>query len=253
MTAARPRPRHPSASVMLRRMDGELDPTLDRRLRRHLDRCAPCRGRMERLEETSTQASGALRAALAVTPVPELRRQAARRAMRAAGERRARGRNRRFGGLAVAASIAGVLVLSWTVGPLRAWVAELGMGGGGEEVAEPVVSLPGAVVGGAASIVAFDAASDLFTIELDARQLAGDLLLQVLPIERATAQITRSGSESMLVLPAGLRIENSTASVASYRVTLPPTVSRVEVRVGDAAPHVIPVGGDGWQEEVPVR
>ena len=252
MTGARARPRHPTVSVLLRRVDGELDPTVDERLRRHLERCAPCRGQMERLEADSAEAARALSEALAATPVPELRRAAARRAVRGASER-ARGRRRRFGGLAAAASVAGLLVLSWTAGPLRAWVAEMRAGGGGAAEAEQVVALPAAVVSGAGSLVSFEAAGDLFTIELDAAQAVGHLLLQVLPTGRATAQIIRSGSESMLVLPAGLRIENSAASVASYRVTLPPSVSRVVISVADAPPRVITVGGDGWREEMTVR
>src|SRR5690606_11612159 len=64
------------------------------------------------------------------------------------------------------------------------------------------------------------------------------------------AQVTNGGAEEMLVLPAGLRIENSAGSRASYRVTLPASVRRVTVRVGQAEARSVVVGGSGWSEEV---
>lgn len=250
MTAAGNRSRHPSAGLILRRMDGELEPALDHRVARHLERCAVCKRREQSMRDVSEDASAAVRSALLETPVPELRRAAARRAVRE--EMRRRGARRwRVRGLAAAASAAGVLVLSWTVGPLRAWVWEKGpVAAGGEEA---TATLPVAVVGAEGSIVAFSAAGETFSLEIEHAQATGELLLQVLDVDRAAAQITETSGESMLVLPRGLHIENSAGSTASYRITLPASVRRVMLRVGDAPPRVIPLGEEGWRATILVE
>jgi hypothetical protein len=50
---------------------------------------------------------------------------------------------------------------------------------------------------------------------------------------RAAAQVVaRAGSEVLLVLPGELRVRNSRASTADYRVTLPSPVRRVLLHVG---------------------
>lgn len=250
MTAAGNRSRHPSAGLILRRMDGELDPALDRKVARHVERCAVCRGRERRMRGDADDVARAVGEALRLTPVPELRRAGARRAVRVAVRSR-QVRRWRLRGLATAASAAGVLVLSWTVGPLRAWVWERGAEEAGDH-AVPAV-LPGARVGTAGSIVAFTAEGETFALEIEHVQAGGDLLLQTLDIDRASAQIMNSSSESMLVLPRGLRIENAASSLASYRVTLPAGVRRVMLRVGDSAPRVITVGAEGWREEIAIR
>ena len=250
MTAAGETSRHPSAALILRRLDGELEPGLDRRVARHMEGCSVCQSRQERMRARSSAVSRAVRESLRATPVPELRRAAARRAVRAAAGRREVRRWRRRG-VAAAASAAGLLVLSWTVGPLRAWVWERGPESAGGAVA--VATLPGAVVGAEGSIVAFAAAGDAFTLEVENVQAEGELLLQVLAVDRATAQIIDTSGESMLVLPRGLRIENFVSSSASYRITLPASVQRVIFRVGDSPARVITVGEEGWREEIGVR
>lgn len=250
MTAAGRKSRHPSPGLILRRMDGELEPALDHRVARHVERCAVCQGREQRMRARSGDVSRAVGGALRATPVPELQRAATRRAMRTA-TRRKESRRWRLRGLAAVASAAGVLVLSWTVGPLRAWVWERGPSEA-ESTAAPA-ALPGAVVGAEGSIVAFAAPGETFFLEIDNPQGGGDLLLQVLAVDRATAQITDTSGESMLVLPRGLRIENSPASTASYRITLPTSVQRVLLRVGDAAPRVVTVGDEGWSATILVE
>jgi hypothetical protein len=251
MTAIRSTSRHPSAGELVRRLDRELDPRAEARLARHLERCASCRARLEELTEHSNDAAQWLRGITFADPGNLLRREAARDAVRAAAlRRRSIVRVRR--GWAAAAAVAALLVVSFSVDPLRAWMMQrlaiTQPGAAGASVA----SLPSAVVGGEGSVISFHPASGTFELSVERAQTVGEVLLQVRAVSQATAQVTNGATETMLVLPSGLRIENSAASRASYRVTLPASVREVTVRVGDGPPHDIVISTAEWVERIPL-
>jgi hypothetical protein len=76
-----------------------------------------------------------------------------------------------------------------------------------------------------------------FTVEIVSRQRVGRLVVAAVPGDSATTVVLDgSGSEDLIVLPAGLRIANSEASSASYEVRLPNHLARIRIRVGTAAP-----------------
>lgn len=252
MTAIRSSSRHPSAGVLLRRLDGELDARTESRLARHLEHCDACRQRMEETEEQARRVGRYIRVLPAGAAVTRERMEAARAAMHAAALRRRTAVQVRRG-WAVAATIAGLLVVSLSVDPLRAWVLQrLAIGDAAERSAVSTVSLPTTRVGGETSVIAFTTTGGTFELQVERNQSAGELLLQVNEVEQATAQVTNSGGETMLVLPAGLRIENSPSSSASYRVTLPTSVAEVLLRIGDDAPRLVavPRGAAAWRQTI---
>lgn len=252
MTAARRTSRHPSAAVLVRHLDGELDEVTTQRLRRHLRGCDRCEERLAQVQRASLAAGEELRGWQTEVAVPEVVRARAREAMRGAVRRR------RWGGLRpagwVAAVLIGVIVLGLTVEPVRAWVLQrLGVEVGAVEIASDIPRLPEAVVDGAGAVVSFHPAAHRLTIHVENRQATGELILQALPLEQATAQVIGEEGAALLVLPTGVRIENPADSRASYRVTVPPGVRQVEVRVAGEAPQVVEVAaGEGWGRRVPL-
>jgi anti-sigma factor ChrR (cupin superfamily) len=254
MTGTKPTSRHPSMGVLLRRLDGELGDAAEAKLSRHLQRCDACRARAEELEEHARIASRYLQ----LLPAGEGRggpRDDVVAAMRGAQARRRPSRVHR--GWAAAAAIVGLLAISMTVDPLRAWVLTrlAAVASPVEQPMAPIVALPTAVVGADGSVIAFEATGGVFDLQLERHQMVGEIFVQVRNIGRATAQVTNSGDETMLVLPSGLRIENGSTSSASYRVTLPTSVDRLVLRVGDEAPRVleIPEDAGSWSATVPLR
>jgi hypothetical protein len=254
MMASRPTSRHPSTGELVRRLDGELDERAEARLTEHLERCDDCRSRVAQLTDRSREAARLLRGIAPDDLMLARQREVARVAVRAAAARR-KSLVRARRGWAAAAATAALVVVSLSVDPLRAWVMQrLDPGGPGSDAAgSPVASLPSAVVGREGSVIAFQPAGPVFQLSVERTQPSGELLLQVRAVGQATAQVTNGGAETMLVLPSGLRIENSAASAASYRVTLPASVEQVVVRVADAAPRVISVGGADLVERIPLQ
>lgn len=252
MTAATSRSRHPSAGHLVRRLDGEMDAATSARLARHLLRCPACHERMSELETRSREVRHYLRSPGVQEGVEAARRARARSAVRGAAARhRSTVHARRA--WAVAAALAGVTVVSLSTDPLRGWVdRHLPVELVGTDAVVPAVTLPSAVVGSDGSVVSFQPTGERFELSVEAHQARGELLIQVLPIERATAQITSGESESLLILPSGLRIENGATSQASYRVTLPASVESVVLSVGNEEPRTltIPQASGGWRQTV---
>ena len=251
MTAARRKFRHPSAAVLVRHLDGELDEVTTQRLRRHLRGCERCGDRLARVQRASIAAGEDLRDWQSGVPVPELARARALEAVRSAQRRRGRvGMGVRGW---IAAALLGVIVLGFGVEPVRAWVMQrLGVEAGEVDVTAGVPRLPETVVDGAGAVVSFGPAATVLTIHVENRQAAGELILQALPLEQATAQVIGEEGGALLVLPGGMRIENSADSRASYRVTVPPGVRQVEVRLAGEPPLLVDVTGEGWERRVPV-
>jgi hypothetical protein len=84
-----------------------------------------------------------------------------------------------------------------------------------------------------------------FVLEFAARQAGGTLTVRPDPGSEVAVEATGGGGAPLLVLPGGVRIRNTAASTASYRVALPPGVRRVRVRVGGGAETVVGRAGLG--------
>ncbi|HEX6926560.1 MAG TPA: zf-HC2 domain-containing protein [Longimicrobiaceae bacterium] len=255
MTATR-RSRHPSLGDLVRRLDGELDEATSERMERHLLGCPGCRARLAEVEGHSREVTRYLRSLRTATPPSAVERARARSALRAA-ETRHQSAVRARRTWAVAAAISGVMVITLSVDAVRARVVgvlpfDLGVGRAAP-AAVPV--LPPAVIGPGGSVVSFPASGETFRLSLQSRQVAGQLLIQVLPLDRATAQITNGNGESLMVLPGGMLIENAEESRASYRLTLPPTIRRMDVSIGTERTQsvTVPAAADDWRVVLPLN
>jgi hypothetical protein len=222
---------HPTDEQLVLFLDKELPPDERSNLREHLTGCITCAERLSDFEG----ASAGLRLQLAEMDqeirIDELARARTLGAMRAAA---ARARpvevepTRNPLKVAAAAAAGFILVASLSVSPLAAWI------GGWFARSSEVVEVPVGVVSEpispiAGPIFSFRPTDSTFRIELDQLQASGVLTIELAAEELAQAQILDAAEEAIVVLPAGIRIENTSAATASYRVLLPPSVARYEV------------------------
>lgn len=199
----------------------------------HVDQCHACSERMQELRSASEWLEENVPSLDGGVLVNDLARARALVAARGAAVHGSTSRRlARPGAARIAAGLALVVAAGLTAEPVRAWVLD---GAGrliANFVAEPTASVaaPNAPISG--PVVSFRPAEHLFRIELDNAQAAGALTIDLAPVDAATAQISAAGEESLSVLPAGLVVENSATSTASYGVVLPlNTVGRVQVLV----------------------
>jgi len=81
--------------------------------------------------------------------------------------------------------------------------------------------------------IAFVPQAAELTIRFDSVQASGTVTLLADSGRQVSASITGGAAdEGFVVLPDGLRIRNSGASVATYRVSVPTSIGRVRVHVG---------------------
>jgi hypothetical protein len=214
---------HLEDGALIRYLDQECDGDEQATVRGHVDACGACGGRLAELERRAR----ALRVALRAADRPS---------------RPARPASR--WGLRAAAAILVLLAIGGAVRPVRAWI--VGRAGalwsaitGGSESPARVAPVPPVQ-----TAVSFVPADGPFTIELAGRQSAGALSLEAVPGDTARAAVLGgNGAESLVVLPAGLRIVNPPASAARYRIALPARLGPVRVIVGGAAPRVFDPAG----------
>lgn len=149
-----------------------------------------------------------------------------------------------------------VIVPFATVAPLRAWAMErLGAAWsevremfGGDDAADTPAPAPAPATPAPAeepasgATVFFTPAPGSFVLVVSERQAAGTLTLGRADGAEGSAEVVGGATETPLVSESGIRILNAPGSTASYRVLLPPTVTRVRVRIGAAAP--VEVTGD---------
>jgi len=236
--------RHPDDATLVRHLDGEDSRDEQAPLATHLAACADCARRRRIMAERSRQLADLLgRTDVAPRAFPlrthQIDRQIDRRVTRS-------GLSRWIAAAAATLLVLGAVALS--ASPVRAWILErwadvrrlLG-------VPEPTASTP-APRGAArdtASTVWFTPTADVLTIRVTTRQAAGSLLLEAIAGETASA-VVRGASEDdeLIVLPDELRITNTAASRATYRVALPAQLKRVVVIIGAEPPvSVAPVPG----------
>lgn len=243
---------HLEDGEIVRLLDHEVSQGERRECVRHLSGCDECARRMETLRAQSEGASRYLARVGGAAPVDELARA---RALAAARDARRRGGRRLPSAAARAAMVAGVLALGVaTVEPLRAWVlerwADLVAPDG---IARVEAERPRPAPDGG-SLVSFPTGGTVFTVRFDHAQDAGELVIQRHPGDLASAQIVRGAGETMLVLPSGLRVQNTPDSSAGYLLVVPPSVQRVEVTAGDGVATSIELDGEveGWSRSVPL-
>jgi anti-sigma factor RsiW len=236
---------HVSQDDLLRYLDGELSPGERARAGGHLDGCAACAVALGELRARSGRVDALLRE-LDAAPAEGL----PPRTLPAAARRR-RGWQAPSRRAAVAAGL--LLGAAALAPPLRAaagdWLAGAwaALAGSPRQAPAPSPAPPAAQTpsSAAGSGVRLAPRGDEFVLEFATRQAGGTLTVRPEPGPEVAVEAAGAGGAPLLVLPGGVRIRNTAASTASYRVALPPAVRRVRVRVGGGAEVVVGRAGLG--------
>ena len=155
--------------------------------------------------------------------------------------------------LRAAAAIALLLGAVLLVEPARAWVLDrartIAEAAGLIDAAPPDIT-PVEPAGGADVRVSFPWSSATFDIA--AGSAAGTVLITTGTADEVTAEIAGTSGTSLMVVPAGIRIEGAGAAAATYTLTLPPAVANVRlIREGGTVEHAVPA--DGSTLRLPLR
>lgn len=156
--------------------------------------------------------------------------------------------------LRAAAAIALLLGAVLLVEPARAWVLDRA-----RTVAEAVglidaapldVTAPVEPEDGADMRVSFSWSSATFDIA--AQTAAGTLMITRGVANEVTAEIAGTSGTSLMVVPAGIRIEGAGGATATYTLTLPPAVATVRlIRDGGMVEHAVPADGSTLRLPLP--
>lgn len=216
--------RHPDEGHLIRYLDGELDSPAEGSLKEHLADCPYCRDELQLMRQVASAFSDELGLDTIETPVARL------------GELRRKRINVPW---RVAAAIVIMLPLSASLRPVRAFVASswqsvvqvLGFSRPAV-VADSLVTEAPATTAGA--VITFVPRLTVFTVNVDSWQQSGSLRIEFGSTENASAQVlTAGGLEDIVVVPnGGIRIGNSSTSVASYRLVVPTSLDRLVLSVG---------------------
>jgi hypothetical protein len=226
---------HPDEGALLRYLDGQLLASEIENVQEHLSTCITCAARNEEIRRTLSRVTVALRE-MDTDP------------------RRSRTRDIRW--LAAAAAVV-LLALASSVAPVRAWILNRT-----QALWEAVVASEGAtttipdtahVVEPTTASVSFVPTTDVFILEVTARQVVGSLTVEIGDNDTATATIAGNGqNEELVVLPNGLRIVNAPGSVATYVVQLPAGLSQIEVALAGEPPVVLDRSGGRREWVIPL-
>jgi hypothetical protein len=155
--------------------------------------------------------------------------------------------------LRAAAAIALLLGAVLLVEPARAWVLDRARTiaeAAGLIDAASLDSTPVEPRGGADVRVSFPWSSATFDIA--AGSAAGTVMITTGTAGEATAEIAGTSGTSLMVVPAGIRIEGAGAAAATYTLTLPPAVATVRlIREDGTVEHAVPA--DGSTLRLPLR
>lgn len=229
---------HASEAELVRLLDDEESDLERRRLTAHLHGCAACSGRLNTLAAHDRAATEYLER-LEVQPADELTRA---RALAAARSAHARPVARAAAPWLRAAAAAGVVIVAGaTVSPVRAWVAERWSDLLGDQALVPAETATSTAVLDRGSTVSFVPAGTLFVLEVAHAQEIGEVQLEIRDVRMASARVEQGREETILVLPSGVKIENSEGSTASYSVTLPAGIERVQVFSGGRPVAIVDV------------
>jgi hypothetical protein len=225
---------HLDDGALLRLLDGEASAAERDGFATHVEACALCQGRRGLLAGWSEGASELL-----------ARSDAAPRGFARAPARPLA----RVPWTMWAAAAAGVLLVGGTVAsaaPLRTWVIGRLVAleqvlhfparprpierRPAEQAAPPAASTP-------VGAVSFTPEGDVLLVRIATRQVAGSLVLEASTTPTASAVVRGQGEhEAVVVLPDELKIANTPASRATYRLTLPARLARVVVVIGSELP-----------------
>ena len=248
-----PTNQHPSDGVLLALHDKERDDMFDEAReaelesgRRHVELCDDCRARLAAIAGHSTR----VREALASIPVPSTTADAFRRRLAQPSGRRAVQRWRRPAWQAAAAVlvVAGMAAAA-VAGPIRMWLRHRAERPAAEQRSPtlPPAVTPVESLDRSGATVSFAATGPDFTVRFDSLPDAGVLTVESTTAADITARVVSgagTGGDAMVVLPGELRVRNSTASRASYAVSVPSSVTRLRVIVAghavyDGAPRIV--------------
>lgn len=221
-------------------LDGELESGERERLERHLAGCAECTLALEELRRVVAFAralpdrppAGDLWPAIArdIRPGNPIRHPG----IAPPGTAAIRRRPSRLVGLAVAASLALVVVLALTGGPATSRIAERLAEITHLPIGQRAARAPELHPAPAPIVRHLVPAGDELVLEFERHQLQGALEVRVAQVDRATIQVTTGGQvDTVLVTPEGFRVRNSARSATDYRVTVPARLVSVAIRVGD--------------------
>lgn len=219
---------HVDDGDLIRLRDGECSCTEERRFRDHIESCATCRENAERLEWLATGFVEAMDEIPHAVPLPKFTRKVDRCAAgTSTSSRPIRWHPRQF--LRVAAVLAMAFALSLTAAPVRALVAT------GWEAIRGFFQSTSTLeqeMQQTSSMVSFVPQGEEFLIDVVNIQSIGTLSVAVDTSASASARVIGGdGLDELVVLQSGLRVRNRTISTASYVLTLPPSLSDLEVRI----------------------
>lgn len=224
---------HLDDGELLRLLDGEGSVAERAQLVEHIEACVVCHQRHGVLAAWSRAASEVLSRADAAPRVFALHENG-----------RGPGTVRRWWPAAAAV----VLLVAGTVAvaaPVRTWmVARWPTLGHLLHVSTPTAAqAPTPAPSPAVGEVSFTPDSNVLVVRVATRQVEGSLVLETSSTATASATVRGQGEhEAVVVLPNELRIANTATSRATYRLTLPARLKRVDVVIdGDRALSLTPV------------
>lgn len=156
---------------------------------------------------------------------------------------KARGRPRdRSGWLRAAAVIIALLGASLLVPPVRAWIVDRLEAITGDEgtAAEPSPGMPP----DAGAPIAYDitVTGSVLEVAIDEVQVDGELVIGRSAAAGAHLEPLGGGAGDPVLLSSDrVRIQNAAGSTSSYRLTVPPAVTTVRLRVSDREAHTVTV------------
>jgi predicted anti-sigma-YlaC factor YlaD len=211
---------HASDGEIIAFLDGE-HASLAESVRRHLEECDACRERRDRFSEYATFVHTEL--STISVPVVDQDLFAKRVASRARTSKPVWRRPR----WVAAAAVAGLAAVA-TASPARRWLRSFVDRPAVNQSAQPTISpaMPKSSSGGSVSFVPTSA---IFTLLLDSVPAAGVLVVETARDDKITASVVSgaaTGGDAFVVLPAELRIRNTTQARASYHIAVPRSVTQ---------------------------
>ncbi len=211
---------------LIRLHDGECSAAEELSWRDHLAACGACDQRFQTLARLARHFIAALKQLDDPASPGD-----ARRPLRSVRPRW------RTGGLKAAASIAVLLGATLAVPPARAWIIDRWdalasfITQRGESAPDVSAQAP-ALSERPTSTVSFQPGGTHFVVEIANTQSTGRMVFTIEAVTNASARVINGdGSEEWIVLPSGVRLENSPTSSGSYEITLPTYLATAEVRL----------------------
>src|SRR5690349_11952819 len=227
---------HLEDALLMQMLDGDVSRS---EAREHLADCADCTERYTALEK----ASRVLHASLPDVPMPHMDFQSVKR--------------RRVWvipvPIAIAASIVVLASAAAATPPVRQWIMQRfspTRAPGVDPLPTPTTPPP---VQRASVIASFTPTDSVLTIRIERTQSVGALRLLTVAGEKVSAQAEgRTDGEQLLVMPTGIRVTNTAASVADYRISVPSSIRSIHVTVAGKETAVV-VNDGRLDRRIPLR